>query len=127
MSVPSGGPRNLTAIPVSLVEVMATWSTVTPIDQNGIITMYEVLYWPLPIQNGSRAVRAVNTSELRQKLVLTQLGSYGVSVRAYTNIGSGPNSESVNFTVGMYAMKFCTDLYTSCIYRIPSSSKFISN
>ena len=71
-----------------------TWGAIPPIEQNGVITMYEVLYWPLHTQNGSREAR-VNASVLTLNLTLAFLGSYGISVRAYNGLGVGPYSESV--------------------------------
>ena len=83
---------------VSPTSIMVTWDMVPPIDQNGVITMYEVLYEPQETFNGSimsntttvdGTARAVNLTGLEEYV------NYTISVRAYTSAGEGPYSDGV--------------------------------
>lgn len=76
----------------SSTSILVTWDEVPPIDQNGIITVYEVLYEPQEISK-VYTFNKVNTSYL--EILLTDLGvfvTYNIYVRAYTSVGSGPYS-----------------------------------
>ena len=74
------------------------WKEVVPIDKNGVITMYEVMYNPLEI-----FVRAIgrgikNVSSHSSSVVLTDLEEYvfyNISVRAYTQVGQGNFSSPI--------------------------------
>ena len=81
---------------VSSTEILVTWDPVPPIDQNGIITIYEVLYQPLETFNetiSSNLMISNQTSILIADLQESVL--YNISVRAYTSVGEGPFSEEV--------------------------------
>ena len=72
------------------------WDEVDLIDQNGVITMYEVMYTPLEDFGGAIMTRSTNVTEL--SLLLTDLeeyANYTISVRAYTSVGAGPYSDPV--------------------------------
>lgn len=128
-SVPSSAPANVRAVPVSFNKVAVTWDIVPPIDQNGVITLYEVCYWPLHIQNGSRGARIVNASVKTLNLTLALLGSYGISVRAYSDSGVGPYSENVTTIIpsqGNVMVSMCMDFDISPSNRIPSVAEFSS-
>ena len=72
------------------------WDEVVPIDQNGVITMYEVMYTPLEDFDGSIMTRTTNGTELSLLLMdLEEYVNYTISVRAYTTVGAGPNSDPV--------------------------------
>ena len=76
-----------------------TWDEVLPIDQNGIITEYEVLYEPLETFSDLLSPLAMNTTDLVINLMdLMPFVSYNISVRAYTSVGSGPYSEPITNT-----------------------------
>ena len=87
---------------VSSTEIMVTWGIVLPIDQNGVIIMYEVLFQPYMEELGE-AERvenplSVNVSATDMSVVLMNLEedvNYIISVRAYTSVGEGPYSEIV--------------------------------
>ncbi len=75
-----------------------TWDSVPPIDQNGIITMYEVLYRPLETFSGTlqTVIRNVSMTEMSVVLIdLQEFNSYNISIRAYTSVGEGPYSEDL--------------------------------
>ena len=83
---------------VSSTEIMVTWGTVPPIDQNGVITIYEVLYQPQETFNGAIGESTVNVSAPNMSVVLMNLQeyvNYTISVRAYTSVGEGPYSEGI--------------------------------
>ena len=90
---PASPPDNVVATVVSSTEIMVTWDIVPEIDQNGVITMYEVLYVPLETFDGaigSNMMLVEETSFLIQDL--QEYVDYNISVRAYTEIGEGPYS-----------------------------------
>ncbi len=75
---------------------MVTWDIVPPIDQNGIITMYEVLYQPLETFDGAILTQTMNVTERSANLTdLEEFVDYNISVRAYTSEGEGPYSEEI--------------------------------
>ena len=68
------------------------WDEVLPIDKNGVITMYEVMYMPLEDFGGTIGIGLVNISNPHTSVVLTDLEEfvvYNISVRAYTRLGPG--------------------------------------
>ena len=72
------------------------WEEVVPIDQNGVITMYQVLYQPLETFGGTIGPLTVNVTELTADLTdLEEYVNYTISVRAYTSAGEGPYSDGV--------------------------------
>ena len=98
---------------------MVTWDPIPPIEQNGVITTYEVLYTPQESFEGqigpqTRAVVAPNTT-----VVLTDLQEYvfyDVSVRASTSAGSSEYSEPTlarTLEDGKYLRDFRT--FVSCV------------
>ena len=75
-----------------------SWEEVPAIDQNGIITAYEVRYQPLMTFNGAlmTAIASVNASVFELELNgLEEFVEYNISVRAYTSVGAGPYSPEV--------------------------------
>ena len=66
----------------------------SPIDQNGIIIMYEVFFEPLETFD---LPSTINTTAF--EVVATDLRAYvnyNISVRAYTSVGSGPYSDPIS-------------------------------
>ena len=86
---------------LSSTEIMVSWDVVPPIDQNGIITMYEVQYEPLETFGGQIQTQTTNVTALMMSATLTDLEAfvnYTISVRAYTSVGEGPYSEDITVT-----------------------------
>ena len=86
------------ATAVSPTSIMITWDMVPPIDQNGVITMYEVLYEPLETFNGAIMSNTTTVDGMTLTAVLEGLEefvNYTISVRAYTSAGEGPYSDGV--------------------------------
>ena len=91
-SVPDGSPENVQADVLSSTEIRVSWTEVSEIDRNGIITMYEVMYEPF----GVLTPATVNTTNLFIIVGgLEEDFDYNISVRAYTSMGPGPYSEDV--------------------------------
>ena len=83
------------AIAISSTEIMVTWGEVLPIDQNGVITIYEVQYEPLQFIE-SLSTLVTNTTDMTVNFTnLQEFVEYNISVRAYTFIGFGPFSTKI--------------------------------
>ena len=88
----------MAALANSSTTIIVTWDIVPPIDQNGVITMYEVLYEPLETFGGAIQNQTRNVSGTEMSVVLTNLEefvNYSISVRAYTSVGEGPYSDEI--------------------------------
>ncbi len=86
----------MTASASSSTTIEVTWDIVPPIDQNGIITMYEVLYQPLETFDGAITAETMNVTELRADLTgLEEFVNYTISIRAYTSVGAGNYSSEI--------------------------------
>ena len=88
----------MAALANSSTTIIVTWDIIPPIDQNGIITMYEVLYEPLETFGGAIQTQTRNVSGTEMSVVLTNLEefvNYSISVRAYTSVGEGPYSDEI--------------------------------
>ncbi len=81
-------------------EIQVTWTAVPEIEQNGVITRYEVFYRStLDFTNGSISTMDGDTftadiTELEESV------AYNITVRAYTVVGPGPFSEVAMETTG---------------------------
>ena len=67
------------------------WNEVQEIDQNGIITQYEVMY-------GSLNFKTLVIDSTNLSLAINDLEEYveyNISVRAYTSVGPGPYSVGI--------------------------------
>ena len=71
--VPASPPDNVTALVNSSTTIIVSWDIVPPIDQNGIITMYEVLYQPLETFEGAIESLTTNVSASDMSVVLIDL------------------------------------------------------
>ncbi len=91
-------PRDLQATPTSSTTISLTWIEVDPLDQNGIITMYDILYIPLQTFDGAIGSRTDRVSGSNTSMVLDQLQeyvNYNISIAAYTCVGRGPFSDVI--------------------------------
>ena len=83
---------------LSPVEISVTWDIVPPIDQNGVITMYEVFYVPLETFDG--AIGPEMESVVAPNTTITLIGLqeyvlYTITVRAYTDNGPSDYTEAL--------------------------------
>ena len=84
---------------VSSTTIQIAWDTVPLIDQNGAITMYQVLYQPLETFSGAIRSHSMNVTEKRATLVdLQESVNYSISVKAYNGAGEGTYSTPVTVT-----------------------------
>ena len=70
---------------------MVSWDEVSPLDQNGVITVYEVMYTPMETFNGIIGPDFRNVSSSKLFVILEELEefvNYTVAVRAFTRIGA---------------------------------------
>lgn len=94
--VPSAPPQNITTSPQSSTEIHVSWSAVPSLDQNGVITLYEVQYEPLVTFDGALATSTSNTMSMSLVLYdLQEYVTYSISVRAYTSAGPGVYSQPI--------------------------------
>ena len=86
----------MNATVISPTKIMVTWDIVSEIDQNGVITMYEVLYVPLETFDGAIEENTTNvTGRIATLTDLQEYVNYTISVRAYTSVGAGPYGDGV--------------------------------
>ncbi len=94
-AAPASPPQNVTATVLSSTEIRVNWEEVPEVDQNGIITEYEVMYEPLM----TFGMLNTTTRTTRNLFILLnglqEYVEYNISVRAYTNDGAGPYSVGV--------------------------------
>ena len=84
------------AVVRSSTTILVTWDMIPHIDQNGVITTYQVLYQPLQTFNGAIRQQSVNVTGLAANLTdLEEFVNYSIAVRAYTSVGGGPYSEPI--------------------------------
>ena len=81
----------------TFTEIMVSWAAVPLMDQNGVITMYEVRYES--VQTGSITTLNVTAGSVVHLINLPELGDYNISLRAYNMVGEGPYSEGVTVTI----------------------------
>ena len=97
-SDPTSPPGNVRAMAESPTTIAVMWEEVPPIDQNGVITMYEVMYTPLETFGGALESVTVTVLEPERSVDLIGLQEfvfYDISIRAFTNEGPGPSSDAV--------------------------------
>ena len=103
---PASSPRNVAASSLSSTKIKVIWEGVSPIDRNGIITMYEVKYTPLEDFGGVIGKTTQYVSSLEVILSgLQEYVNYNISVRANTSVGAGPYSDPLTILTnedGMY-------------------------
>ncbi len=95
-AAPSSPPQNVMATVISPTEIQVNWTDVLEIDQNGIITDYEVMYEPLMTFGGVLSIIIVNTTNMYITLDgLQEFVNYSIPVRARTSVGPGPFSVGI--------------------------------
>ena len=84
----------MTAVNISTTAIRVSWVPVAAIDQNGVITQYEVEY----NQTTFSEVSMYNTTTVNSTTLIVDLTGleeyvvYSIRVRAYTSVGAGPYS-----------------------------------
>ena len=94
-----------------------TWDEISGLDQNGIITDYEVQIEPLDFP-ADLSVNLLTTTNL--SILVTDLEeyiSYSIEVRAYTSVGPGPYSDPVTERTFEDGNVLCIPLILSPYYK----------
>ena len=95
-TAPDDAPGNVSVDVIRSTSLNVSWEEIFPMDRNGIITTYEVCYEPLMTFDGTLMPDLVNTSDLYIVIDnLQEFVAYNISVRAYTSVGPGPESDAV--------------------------------
>ena len=80
------------------MEIQVLWAEIPEIDQNGIITEYEVMYESLDETFGELTDEGLIVDSANLSITLMDLEEYveyNISVRAYTSVGPGPYSVGI--------------------------------
>ena len=95
--MPASSPGNVMAMNISSTVIRVSWSPVPAIDQNGVITQYEVEFNQTTFSEVSMYnTITVNSTTLMVDLTgLEEYVVYSIRVRAYTSVGAGPYSDVV--------------------------------
>ncbi len=95
---------------LSFTEIQVNWTEVPERDQNGMVTVYEVMYEQLTMTEVFNA-NTSNFTVILGELVPAQM--YNISVRAYTDAGPGPfSTPELTVETDETSMFF---LYVDCI------------
>ena len=93
---PDSPPVNVTAQVLSPTSIVVTWNEVPPINQNGEIIGYDLIYEPLETFSGAIELTRVNNLPASSPGLtlhgLEEYVSYNISVSASTQVGPGPFS-----------------------------------
>jgi hypothetical protein len=95
-AVPSLPPANVSAFATSFASLKIVWDEVPAIHRNGNITMYEIEYTPEGDDGVETSLIVVGSDESDLELnVLPDFRIYLIRVRAYTELGAGPYSDTI--------------------------------
>ena len=88
--VPSAPPAGIQVTVLNSTSLKVTWEPLSPADENGIITCFELEY------SSVYSIQQQCIFDLMIELVgLEEHTQYSIRVAAYTSVGGGPFSESV--------------------------------
>ena len=91
--VPASPPSNVTTAALSSTSIQVNWDEVPAIDQNGIITQYEVEYNQSTFDSVPTIQNMTVNSTMAVLTGLQEYVEYSIRVRAYTSEGPGPYSD----------------------------------
>ena len=87
----------MTAVSETFSSIHVSWEPVPEEARNGIIIQYQVEIWKW--QYGDHYHNNFNTSNLTIQITgLEMLVVYGITVRAFTRIGPGPENDGIHIT-----------------------------
>ena len=107
-SAPAAPPQNPTVTDVYSTAIGLMWEEVPAMEQNGIITEYEVQYRQSTFES-IPLTQSVNVSAPTLTLNLTGLEedvNYSIRIRAFTAVGPGPYTIDINSTTSQDG-EFC--------------------
>ena len=97
LSAPDGAPENVTGQSSSSTSILVMWGEVPAVEQNGIITGYNITYHSQTENNNGSVSVGANGRET----ILTNLSeyvNYSIAVSASTVKGAGPASKPIVVT-----------------------------
>ena len=98
-TAPASPRFNVTANALSSTAILVNWDMVPPMEQNGLITQYQVLYQPLETFGEAIGEDTAFATGMTANLTgLQENVAYRISVQAYTSEGEGPYSDKVTAT-----------------------------
>ena len=113
-AVPTSPPGNISITVIGSTNILVKWTDIPEIEQNGIISQYEVSYEPLRTFGVlSTKSSLIDPSNLSHTIVgLEEYVEYSITVRAYTSVGPGP------YSVGIVRRTFEDGKYCSNVYKV---------
>ena len=115
------------AMNISSTAIRVSWDPVPAIDQNGVITQYEVEY----NQTTFSEVSMYNTTTVNSTTLMVDLTGleenveYAIRVRAYTSVGDGPYSVLVTITTNEDCKNYYKKCFTLILYGSHVLAKFL--
>ncbi|XP_072318760.1 protein tyrosine phosphatase receptor type Db isoform X10 [Eucyclogobius newberryi] len=106
---PSGYPENIISEEAAATSMRLAWKTVPLIEQNGKITKYSVLYKDVNSRGNASEVVVPSPKCIVVLDGLIPDTVYEVRVRAFTGVGQGPYSPSVQFRTQRLDQVFATN------------------
>ena len=88
----------MTIVNITSTTITLTWSQVSAIDQNGVITGYEVEYTQTTFDSVPTTQNVTVNSTMAELTGLEEYVEYTIQVRAFTEEGPGPYSDAMNIT-----------------------------
>ena len=103
---PTAAPQNVSGLSITSVSINVCFSPPTLIDQNGIITSFNLTYFGSPFQTDSATVNIpveptaypLDGTVCRNLTNLQQNNDYNITVIAINSQGPGPISQSIVVT-----------------------------
>ena len=83
---------------ITSTSIRVSWEEVPAIDQNGVITQYEVEYNQSTFDSVPTTQNIIVNSTMTVLTGLEEYVEYSIRVRAYTSVGPGPYSDVVTVT-----------------------------
>ena len=83
---------------ISSTSIRVSWGKVPAIDQNGVITQYEVEYNQSTFDSVPTTQNIIVNSTMTVLTGLEEYVEYSIQVRAYTSQGPGPYTDAIYVT-----------------------------
>ena len=113
--VPASPPVNVTAVNITSTSIQVIWKRVPAIDQNGVITQYEVEYNQSTFDSVPTTQNIIVNPTMAVLTGLEEYVEYSIQVRAYTSVGPGPYSDAMNMTTNQDGELFVCNSYSSIL------------
>lgn len=91
-TAPASPPENISTTSISSTAIQVIWDEVSPIDQNGVIVLYEVEYNQTTFDDIAMSSTITTNVLFVVVTLLEEYTQYMFRVRAYTSEGPGPYS-----------------------------------